>query len=147
MAKPEYLVSACLAGINCRYDGGSAPVKRIVSLVESGDAIPFCPEQLGGLPTPRITCEIVTENGERKVRGKDGSDYTAQFIHGAELSLELAKENRIIKAVLKSGSPSCGFGEIYDGTFSGSKSSGNGFTADIFQKNGITVITEKDFIP
>jgi len=141
------MVSACLAGINCRYDGGSSPVKRIVSLVESGDAIPFCPEQLGGLPTPRITCEIVTENGETKVRGKDGSDYTAEFVLGAELSLKLAKENRIIKAVLKSGSPSCGFGEIYDGTFSGKKTGGNGLTADLFQKNGISVMTEKDFIP
>ncbi len=146
MKKPVYMVSACLAGIHCRYDGCTNRIDRIVSLVESGDAITFCPEQLGGLSTPRIQCELISEKGERIVKGKDGSDHTAEFILGAEQSLKIAKENHIMKAILKSGSPSCGFGEIYDGTFTGKKIMGNGIAADLLQKNGIAVITEKDFV-
>lgn len=146
MKKPEYLVSACLAGFPCRYDGTPFPVRKIIQLVEEGDAIPFCPEQLGGLPTPRSQCEIRSNNGEKTVVSIDGSDCTKEYISGAEASLELAEKSGIKNAILKSRSPSCGFGIIYDGTFSGTRIEGNGITAELFYKNGITVYTELTFI-
>ena len=121
MQRPVYLVSACLAGIRCRYDGKSSPVEKIMQLVQSGEAIPFCPEVLGGLPTPRHRCEIRETDDYRKVISEDGTDCTKEFIKGAELSLELAELHGIRRALLKSKSPSCGCGEIYDGTFSGAK--------------------------
>lgn len=146
MQRPVYLVSACLAGIRCRYDGKSSQVEEIVRLVESGEAITFCPEVLGGLPTPRMRCEIRETGGNRRVISEDDTDCTKEFIKGGELSLELAESHGIKKAVLKSKSPSCGYGEIYDGTFSGVKIKGNGITADLFIKSGIEVFTESDFI-
>lgn len=115
-------------------------------LVESGDAIPFCPEQLGGLPTPRSQCEISDVSGEKKVLTIEGLDCTEQFVKGAKASIELAEKTGIKKAVLKSRSPSCGYGEIYDGTFSGNKKEGNGITAEFFIKHGIKVYTELTFI-
>jgi uncharacterized protein YbbK (DUF523 family) len=146
MNKPQYLVSACLAGIPCRYNGTPFPVEEIMHLVESGDAIPFCPEQLGGLPTPRSQCEISDDSGEKKVLTIEGLDCTEQFVKGAKASIELAEKTGIKKAVLKSRSPSCGYGEIYDGTFSGNKKEGNGITAELFIKHGIKVYTELTFI-
>ncbi|HOP30426.1 MAG TPA: DUF523 domain-containing protein [Spirochaetota bacterium] len=145
MKKPEYLVSACLAGFPCRYNGTPFPVENIIQLVKSGDAIPFCPEQLGGLPTPRSQCEICVSGDSKKVLTIEGFDCTEQFLKGAEASLELAEKSGIKKAVLKSRSPSCGYGEIYDGTFSGAKTEGNGITADLLIKNGITIYTELTF--
>lgn len=144
MNKPEFLVSACLAGCKCRYDGSSFPVDRVLELVNSGRAIPFCPEDIGGLKTPRDPCEILVTGGTLKVLGISGADYTREFMTGAELSLKLARESGIKKAILKSRSPSCGCGEIYDGTFSGKKIKGNGITADLFIKNGIRVYTDQD---
>ena len=145
MKKPEYLVSACLAGYPCRYDGTPFPVEKIIELVESGDAIPFCPEQLGGLPTPRSQCEISVIGGSKKVLTIEGFDCTEHFLKGAEASLELAEKSGIKKAVLKSRSPSCGYSEIYDGTFSGAKKEGNGIAADLLIRNGITIYTELTF--
>lgn len=145
MKKPRYLVSACLAGCPCRYDGTSYPVEEIILLAESGEALPFCPEGLGGLPTPRSKCEIREADGVKSVFTVDGSDCTGSFVKGAELSLELAVNYGIKEAILKSRSPSCGYGEIYDGTFSGRKKEGNGFTAELFIKHGITIYTELTF--
>jgi uncharacterized protein YbbK (DUF523 family) len=145
MKKPEYLVSACLAGYPCRYDGTPFPVDEIIQLVKAGNAIPFCPEQSGGLPTPRSQCEIRIINGKKKVISIGGYDFTADFIRGAELSLDLAEKHNIKKAILKSRSPSCGIDEIYDGTFTGVKTKGNGITADLFIRHGITVYTELTF--
>lgn len=140
-----YLVSACLAGINCRYDGKNSENKAIVDLVKQGKAIPVCPEQLGGLPTPRVSCEIVIdEMGDKKVVSKEKKDFTKHFIKGAEETLKIAKYTGIKKAILKSKSPSCGCGCIYDGTFSGKLIKGNGLTAELLIKNGIEVYTEKD---
>ena len=142
------LVSACLAGVNCRYDGKNSESEFVADLVKQGCAIPVCPEQLGGAPTPRTPCEItVFENGDVKVLSKDGRDMTETFAKGAEKVLEIAKANGTTKAILKSNSPSCGCGFVYDGTFTGTKIPGNGFTAELLMKNGIEVITEKEWKP
>lgn len=140
-----YLVSACLVGINCRYDAKNSKNDWITELVNQGKAIPVCPEQLAGLPTPRNCCEICSyDDGDRKVISNDGRDLTQEFILGAEKTLEIAKNNNIKSAILKSKSPSCGCGLIYDGTFTGQLIEGNGLTTELLLQNGIKVITEKD---
>ena len=140
------MVSSCLAGINCRYDGGNNRVAEIAEMVAEGKAIPVCPEVFGGLPIPRGCCEIVlNENGERRIQTKDGGDYTAEFVEGARKSLEIAKVLDIDTAILQQRSPSCGYGKIYDGTFSGKLTEGNGFAADLFSANGISVYNDENY--
>lgn len=140
-----YLVSSCLAGINCRYDGKNSENKVIIELVKQGKAVPVCPEQLGGLSTPRPCCEVVICNGNnKKVMSRDGKDFTKEFLEGGEKILAIAKIIGIEKAVLKAKSPSCGCGLIYDGTFSRKLIEGNGLTAELLIKNGIEVYTEND---
>jgi uncharacterized protein YbbK (DUF523 family) len=140
-----YLVSSCLAGVNCRYDGKNSKNSVVVELVKSGKAIAVCPEQLAGLPTPRTSCEIIIdENGNKKVISKDEQDFTEKFTEGAEKTLKIAKVIGIRKAILKSKSPSCGYGFIYDGTFSGKLIKGNGLAAELLIKNGVEVYTEND---
>ena len=134
------LISACLAGVNCRYDGENCYNEKIMELVKNGEAILVCPEQLGGLSTPRVPAEII--NG--KVITKDGIDVTEEYKKGATEVLKLAKCLNINKAIFKSKSPSCGCGIIYDGTFSGNKVPGNGITTQVLLDSGINVITEKD---
>jgi uncharacterized protein YbbK (DUF523 family) len=134
------LVSACLAGINCRYDGKSKECEIVSKLVNTGKAIPVCPEQLGGLSTPRVSSEIIGD----KVMSKEGRDCTAEFTLGAERTLAIAKALGIKKAILKSKSPSCGCGKIYDGTFSGTLVDGYGKAAELLKKHGIEVVTEND---
>lgn len=128
----KILVSACLAGFPCRYDGQAKPDEEVIELVRQGLALPICPEQLAGLPTPRPAAERVG----KQVLTASGEDLTEQFEYGATITLKLAEEFHCHKAILKSGSPSCGFGMIYDGTFSGKKMSGNGLTADLLLANG-----------
>lgn len=140
-----YLVSACLAGINCKYDGGNNYNKDVMKLVESGEAILVCPEQLGGLATPRYPSEIKQENGIRKVINNHGEDVTQNYERGAQETLELAKKLNIKKAILKARSPSCGYGLIYDGTFSKSKIEGNGITAQLLLDNGFEIFNEENF--
>jgi len=145
--KVKYIVSVCLAGENCRYDGGSNTLDAIKTLVENGDAVPVCPEVIGGMPVPRPRCELRKNNdGTVVVTGEDGKDYTGEFTRGAELSLDIALKHGISEAVLKSRSPSCGWGLIYDGTFSGKLISGSGITAELFIKSGIKVSTEEEFV-
>ena len=124
------LISACLLGAACRYDGGSKPVLSVEALMGRYQLVPVCPEQLGGLPTPREPSE---RQGDLVVM-KSGADVTAQYQRGAEQALHLARVFGCKKAVLKERSPSCGSGEIYDGTFSGKLSCSIGksfFTAVI----------------
>ncbi len=135
-----YLISACLAGVNCKYDGKNNEDEKIMELVKEGKAVLVCPEQLGGLSTPRLPSEIVEKNGVRKVMATDGTDVTEQFLKGARETLKIAKMMNIKKAILKSRSPSCGYGRIYDGSFSKTLKDGNGFTANILEKNGIEII-------
>jgi len=134
------IVSACLAGLHCRYDGGEKSNDEVIRLVAEGKAIPVCPEQLGGLSTPRLPCEIV--NG--KVMRKDGMDVTAEFERGAQDALTLAKLAGAKSAILKAKSPSCGAGRIYDGSFSGSVIPGDGLFANLCRQNGISLQTEED---
>jgi uncharacterized protein YbbK (DUF523 family) len=139
-----YLVSACLAGVNCRYDGKDSMNEKVLELVNQGKAIPICPEQLGGLSTPRISCELVNQPGDRKIINKEGNDRTEEFRLGAERTLAIAKALGVKKAIMKSKSPSCGCGQIYDGTFSGTLIQGNGMAVELLLRSGIEVITEKD---
>jgi len=144
------IVSACLAGINCNYKGESKPNKKVIELVKKGEAIPICPEQLGGLPTPRIPQEIQGFSGEKvldgecKVLNKNGEDVTQEFIKGAHETLRIVKIYNCKEAILKARSPSCGYGKTPDGTFSGKLINGNGVTAALLKRNGIKVYTEED---
>jgi len=138
------LVSACLGGVKCRYDGNNVPNEKIEEMVRSGEAIALCPEIIGGLETPRECSEIIEIDGERKVFSSSGKDITAEYILGAEKTLEICKILGIKKAILKFRSPSCGCGKIYDGTFSGKLIPGNGITTELLTKNGIEVISEED---
>ena len=138
------LVSSCLVGINCKYNGGNNYNEKVFNLVKEGKAIPVCAEQLGGLTTPRIASEIKYIDGKRYVINKDGEDVTEQFEKGANEILDLAKKLNITKAILKAKSPSCGKGKIYNGEFNGGLIDGNGILADLLQKNGIEVITENE---
>lgn len=137
-----YLVSACLCGVNCKYSGKNNLNNECVKLLEKGEAILICPEQLGGLTTPREPAEI---RGE-KVITKDGVDVTRDFIKGAEETLRIAKISNIKVAILKESSPSCGCNFIYDGSFSGKKIKGEGITCNLLKKEGIKVISDEEFV-
>lgn len=137
------LVSACLAGINCKYNGENNYNEKILELVKKGEAILVCPEQLGGLTTPRPPAEIIND-GTRRVITNNNLDVTEQYFKGASEVLLLAKRLNITKAILKSRSPSCGCGTIYDGCFNKNKIVGNGITAQLLIDNGIEIITEEE---
>lgn len=138
--KEPILISGCLLGLRCRYDEDSKPLaeEKLKQLSQKYTLIPVCPEQLGGLSTPRLPCEI----RDGKVIRKDGSDVTEGYSKGAYETLKLAELFGIKKAILKAKSPSCGYGRIYDGSFSGTLTDGNGITAELLVKNGIEIITE-----
>ncbi|MBU2589614.1 MAG: DUF523 domain-containing protein [Nanoarchaeota archaeon] len=134
------IVSACLAGIKCRWDGKARPCLKVIELVKQGKAIPVCPEQLGGLTTPRTPAEQKND----KIFTKDGKDVTAQFERGAEEALKIAKLANCNEAIVKSKSSSCGSGKVYDGTFSGKLINGDGVFAKILKKNNIKLFTENE---
>ncbi len=140
MNKKVIIVSACLAGLNCRYDGNSNSCEKVIEMVKNGTAIPLCPEQLGGLATPRIPAEIK----DGKVITKNNIDVTMHFERGANETLKIAKLVNAEVAILKQRSPSCGVSKIYDGTFSGNIISGMGKTAELLSKHGIKLISEED---
>lgn len=137
--KETILVSACLLGVNCRYDGNHGENEEILALLNDYHLVPVCPEQLGGMETPRLASE---RRGDNEVISQSGQDVTAFFEKGAGETLKLAKIFGCKKAVLKERSPSCGNGMIYDGTFSGNKIPGSGVTAALLKQNGIDVIGE-----
>lgn len=132
------LVSACLLGRACRYDGKSKPCKAVIALSKKHNLIPVCPEMDGGLCCPRTPCERV---GERVV-SKNGEDKTAEYKKGAQIALETAKKHGCKFAIMKAKSPACSSSEIYDGAFTGTLIKGNGVAADLLIKNGVTVLTE-----
>ena len=134
------LVSACLLGVCCRYDGSSKPNKSVMVLKEKYNLIPVCPEVLGGLEIPRPPSEICG----KRVISKNGSDLTEYFESGAKKTLELALKNKCTKAILKSKSPSCGVNYVYDGTFSGKLVYGNGIAAALILSCGIKVTDENN---
>uniref|UniRef100_UPI003217D2E9 DUF523 domain-containing protein n=1 Tax=uncultured Draconibacterium sp. TaxID=1573823 RepID=UPI003217D2E9 len=140
-----YLISSCLTGVNCRYNGTSNTLEKLNKLIKEGKAIALCPEILANLKIPRESCEIVLKDGQKHVIGKSKKDYTQAFLSGAQKTLEICQVAGIKKAVLQSRSPSCGYGKIYDGTFGNKLINGNGITAELLESNGITITTEEDW--
>jgi uncharacterized protein YbbK (DUF523 family) len=134
------LCSACLLGVKCRFDGQAATDEKVLALGRKEVLVPVCPEQLGGLPTPRRPQEI---RGKKVITDLE-DDVTNQFNKGAEEVLHIAQLYGITEAVFKQRSPSCGCGKIYDGTFSDRVIKGDGVTTALLKKNGINVITEED---
>lgn len=143
-------VSACLLGIDCKYSGGNNRNENVIEFVKDKPFIAICPEQMGGLCTPRNPSEIKGGRGEDVLNKKatvisnTGADVTDNFVKGAVESFKLAELSGVDMAILKNGSPSCGSSRIYDGSFSGVKISGEGVTTALFRKNGIKVISEDD---
>ena len=135
------IVSACLAGIECRYNGEAYTVLQLEEMVRAGKALPLCPEIIGGLATPRAKAE---RQGETVVN-ELGEDVGAQFTQGAKSAVEIALLVGCRKAILKAKSPSCGCGRIYDGTFSGRLIDGDGIFCTLLKEKGIEVWTEEDF--
>lgn len=148
------LVSACLAGQACRYDGGAfEPAAAIARMVAEGQAVPVCPEVLGGLPTPRLPAEIQGGDGSdvlagtARIRRVDGLDVTEAFRAGAEATLEIARACGATAAVLKADSPSCGVKQIHDGAFAGGRVPGMGLTAAMLDQAGLALYDEADPLP
>ena len=144
------LVSACLAGRACRFDGSDNKDDRLTELIASGRAVLVCPEEDGGLGTPRPPAEIVGGDGHDVIAGRarvvtrSGKDVTAEYLEGARIALQRAMESGAAAAVLKARSPSCGKGCVYDGSFSRVQRSGDGVTTALLEANGIEVVTDED---
>ena len=136
----KILVSACLLGKNCKYNGGNNLNQSVLGFIEGHEVIGVCPEQLGGLSTPRLPAEIV----EGVVTNKEGVSVDAEFRKGAQEALAAASENKVDLAILQSRSPSCGVKEIYDGSFSGKKIKGQGVFAKLLTMHGIKVLDAED---
>lgn len=139
----KYLVSSCMAGIPCRYNGTDKKNEIIHRLLEEGKAIPVCPEVLGGLSIPREPAECRIINGEYRVISKSGKDVTAQYKKGAEEALKIAKKYGIKRAILQAKSPSCGK-ITYDGTFTGTLADYPGVTVKFLKDNGIEIISSDE---
>lgn len=149
-----YVISGCLLGENCKYNGGNNYNEKVAVFAEEHSYIVVCPEMSGGLKTPREPAEIVGGGGKdvlekkARVQSKDGKDVTGEFIDGAHIVLkdiiEAAKEGEEIAAILKAKSPSCGSGNIYDGSFEGKLVEGDGVAAALLKSKGIKVFTELD---
>lgn len=136
----KILVSACLLGKNCKYNGGNNLNQRVLDFIEGHEVIGVCPEQLGELSTPRLPAEIV----DGVVTNKEGVSVDAEFRKGAQAALAVALENKVDLAILQSRSPSCGVKEIYDGSFSGKKIKGQGVFAKLLSAHGIKVLDAED---
>lgn len=149
----KIIVSGCLLGNNCKYNGGNNYNENVVKFLENKDYIVICPEEMGKLTIPRVPSEIqysktadeVLKN-EAKVLSKNGDDVTKYFIDGANKALEIAKRNNCKLAILKDGSPSCGSNYVYNGNFDGKKIIGKGVCAHLLEKNSIEVISEYDVL-
>lgn len=139
------LVSSCLVGVNCTYSGKNNLGPELEMLFKKGMLLPFCPEVMGGLDTPRDPCEIKNVEGQIKVLSNKGDDCTKEFKDGAARTLAVCKCCGINNAILKFRSPSCGFGKIYDGTFTHTLKEGNGLTADLLAQNGIRIFNENNY--
>lgn len=143
------LVSACLCGINTKYNGKNSFSPGVLKFIREGRVIPVCPEQLGGLSTPREPCEICGGTGKDVLNKKasvvtsTGKEFTYNFLKGAYETLHIAEQFNIKKAVLKSKSPSCGYEKIYDGSFKKNIITGNGVTAELLIRNKIKIYTEE----
>ncbi|HEX3011944.1 MAG TPA: DUF523 domain-containing protein [Syntrophomonadaceae bacterium] len=146
------LISACLCGKNCKYNGGNNTHPHFVAMYNNKEVLPVCPEELGGLSTPRKPCEIrggtgldVLKNLARVVNTENINE-SSKFIKGAQETLKIARDNQIDLAILQDRSPSCGVGVIYDGTFSKNLTRGDGVTAAALRQSGVNVITAADYL-
>ena len=135
------LVSACLLGVKCRYDGTGVDIEGLREAFPNDNLIAVCPEVIGGLSTPRTPAERIGD----KIITKTGEDVTKAYMQGANEVLKLAKDKNCSLAILKERSPSCGCGKIYDGTFTGKLIEGNGVTTELLLENGIIVKGETSF--
>ncbi|MYX28779.1 DUF523 domain-containing protein [Streptomyces sp. SID8381] len=139
------LVSACLRGVPCRFDGRDKATPGLAEAVAGRTVVPFCPEVAGGLPTPRRPAELVGGDGQDVLDGTarvvddTGRDVTAEFLAGARRALEAARRTGCAEALLMPRSPSCGRGEVYDGSFTGALTRGDGVTAALLERHGIAV--------
>ena len=136
----KLLISACILGINCKYNGKNNYNPLVEKLKERYILIPICPEEMGGLSTPRNPSEILND----KVISSKGDDVTNNFFDGANKALDIVKKENISKALLKEGSPSCGSNYIYDGSFTKTKIKGMGFTARLLKNNNIKIYAEDE---
>jgi uncharacterized protein YbbK (DUF523 family) len=149
MCRP-YLVSACLLGFPCAYDGQGRAVGDLLALAAHGQVVPICPEVAGGLPTPRPTAEIAGGDGGDVLYGRArvvtvaGNDVTGAFLRGAERALAVVQQHGISTAILRQRSPSCGSACIYDGTHSGVLKEGQGVTTALLRRHGVEVLSEGD---
>ena len=134
----RYVVSGCLAGLSCRYDGGSMPCEPVRRLVLAGRAVTACPETLACLPVPRPP----SEQRDGRVVSRDGKDLTEAFERGACRAMRIVQENGCTAAILKARSPACGCGRIYDGTFSGALCDGDGVWTRKLREAGLDLYTE-----
>lgn len=155
------IVSACLVGFNCRYDQKAYSHPLLEQELKQGSLLPVCPEQLGGLPTPRIPSEICggtartllleqdrpLEEKTIQVVNRAGKNVTEQFLRGAREVARLAQVYGAKAAILKARSPSCGFGQIYDGSFTHRLVAGSGVTAELLHQQGVRVVTEEEISP
>lgn len=143
------LVSLCLLGEKCRFDGGESRSDRLTGLASEKQFIGICPELESGLLVPRKRCEIIGGDGsdvldtKARVVSEDGSDLSLYFINGAAITLEKAAKSKIEMAILKENSPSCGSTHIYDGTFTGQRRTGHGVTAALLKRHGIKVVSDE----
>ncbi len=143
----KILVSACLLGVNCRYDGGNSRNENAIKHQQTDELVPVCPEEAGGLSTPRPAVEIVGGDGNDVLDGKarvmtaDGQDKTMEVLKGAQHALEIAQSQGATSVIFKARSPSCGCGEVYDGSFSGTLTSGDGVTTALLKRHGIDVVS------
>lgn len=136
----KILVSACLMGYECRYKGDGCKCDKVLGLANDNILIPVCPEQLGGLSTPRQPAERVGD----KIISKTGVDVTDEYERGADFALNIAISNNVDLCIMKANSPSCGKGIIYDGTFTGAKTNGNGLTTEKLLARGFKVVSENE---
>lgn len=137
------VVSKCLIGVPCRMDGKSKLIPEIKALVDRGEAVAVCPEVLGGLPTPRTPSE---RQPDGRVVDQKGEDVTEAFVRGAEEALAICRAHGCTCAILKSRSPSCGKGIIYDGTFTRTRVPGSGVFAQMLLDEGVRVVTEEEYL-
>ena len=135
--KEVIAVSACLLGYNCKYDGKNNLNPNIVEYLKDKIVLPICPEEFGGLSTPRIPAEIQNDG---RILNQLGQDVTCCFLRGQLVTLELMKQHHATKVILKDGSPSCGYNYVYDGSFSNIRLPGMGVTAKHLIQNGVTIL-------
>ena len=136
----KIMVSGCLLGENCKYNGGNNYSEKVAEYIKGHEVISVCPECMGGLPTPRIPAEIV----DGVLTNREGQVVDEEFRRGAKIALEIARKEQIDVAILQSRSPSCGSKQIYDGSFSGVKVDGQGVFAKLLKEHGFHMIDVED---